>query len=314
MTSLIFMGTPDFSVPILRMLSEDGYDILAVVTQPDRPVGRKKVLTPTPVKEEALRLGLPVIQPEKLKGSNELREIISLEADVIVTAAFGQLLPVELLESPKFGCLNVHASLLPAYRGGAPIHQAVMDGQNETGVTIMYMAEKLDAGDIISQQAIKIESTDTTGDLFEKLSIVGRDLLQTTLPLILRNENKREPQNEELVTFARNISREQERIDWSNSASSIYNQVRGLHPWPVAYTTLNEQSVKIWWGVTGEKVSNPQDVGVVVNILEDRIIVQTGNEETFEILELQPSGKKKMTAEEFLRGTGSRLQIGDQFL
>lgn len=314
MTSLIFMGTPDFSVPILRMLSEDGYDILAVVTQPDRPVGRKKVLTPTPVKEEALRLGLPVIQPEKLKGSNELREIISFEADVIVTAAFGQLLPVELLESPKFGCLNVHASLLPAYRGGAPIHQAVMDGQNETGVTIMYMAEKLDAGDIISQQAIKIESTDTTGHLFEKLSIVGRDLLQTTLPLVLRNENKREPQNEKLVTFARNISREQERVDWSNSASSIYNQVRGLHPWPVAYTTLNGQSVKIWWGVTGEKVSTLKDVGVVVNILEDRIIVQTGNEETFEILELQPSGKKKMTAEEFLRGTGSRLQIGDQFI
>jgi len=314
MTSLVFMGTPDFSVPILRMLAEEGYDILAVVTQPDRPVGRKKILTPTPVKEEALRLGLPVIQPEKLKGSNELLQIISLEADVIVTAAFGQLLPVELLDSPKFGCLNVHASLLPAYRGGAPIHQAVIDGQNETGVTIMYMAEKLDAGDIISQQAIKIEPTDTTGHLFEKLSIVGRDLLKTTLPLVLRNENKRNPQKEELVTFARNISREQERIDWSASASSIYNQVRGLHPWPVAYTTLNEQSVKIWWGVVGEKISNRQNVGEVVKIVEDRIIVQTGNEETFEILELQPSGKKKMTAEEFLRGTGSRLQIGDQFL
>lgn len=308
------MGTPDFSVPILRMLAEEGYDILAVVTQPDRPVGRKKVLTPTPVKEEALRLGLPVIQPEKLKGSNELLQIISLEADIIVTAAFGQLLPAELLESPKFGCLNVHASLLPSYRGGAPIHQAVIDGQNETGVTIMYMAEKLDAGDIISQQAIDIHSTDTTGHLFEKLSIVGRDLLKTTLPLVLRNENKRIPQKEELVTFARNISREQERIDWSASASSIYNQVRGLHPWPVAYTTLNEQSVKIWWGIIGEKVSNLQEVGVVVKLVEDRIIVQTGNEETFEILELQPSGKKKMTAEEFLRGTGSRLQIGDQFL
>lgn len=308
------MGTPDFSVPILRMLSEEGYDILTVVTQPDRPVGRKKILTPTPVKEEALRLGLPVIQPEKLKGSNELLQIISLEAELIVTAAFGQLLPVELLESPKFGCLNVHASLLPAYRGGAPIHQAVIDGQNETGVTIMYMAEKLDAGDIISQQAIKIESTDTTGHLFEKLSIVGRDLLKSTLPLVLRNENKRVPQKDELVTFARNISREQERIDWSSSASSIYNQVRGLHPWPVAYTSLNDQSVKIWWGVTGGKASNPQEAGVVVNILEDRIIVQTGNEETFEILELQPSGKKRMTAEEFLRGTGSRLKIGDQFL
>ncbi len=308
------MGTPDFSVPILRMLSEEGYDILAVVTQPDRPVGRKKVLTPTPVKEEALRLGLPVIQPEKLKGSSELNDILSLEADVIVTAAFGQLLPVELLESPRFGCLNVHASLLPAYRGGAPIHQAVIDGQSKTGVTIMYMAEKLDAGDIISQQAITIGSADTTGILFGKLSTVGRDLLKTTLPLVLSNKNNRIPQEEEQVTFARNISREQERINWSTSASSIYNQVRGLHPWPVAYTTLNEQSVKIWWGVKGEKVSNNHEVGVVIEILEDRIVVQTGNEETFEILELQPSGKKKMTAEEFLRGTGSKLQIGDRFL
>ena len=307
------MGTPEFSVPVLRMLAEEGYEILAVVTQPDRPVGRKKVLTPTPVKEEAIRLGLRVIQPEKLKGSMELQDIISLQPDIIITAAFGQLLPVELLESPKLGCLNVHASLLPAYRGGAPIHQAVIDGQNETGVTIMYMAEKLDAGDIISQQAITIETTDTTGILFEKLSIVGRDLLKETLPLVIRNDHTRQSQDENLVTFARNISREQERIDWSKSATSIYNQVRGLHPWPIAYTTLHEQAVKIWWGEKGTEVTN-QEVGNVVGILEDRITVQTGNKETFEILELQPSGKKKMTAGEFLRGTGSKLQIGDRFL
>lgn len=313
MTSLVFMGTPDFSVPILRMLAEEKYDILAVVTQPDRPVGRKKVLTPTPVKEEALRLGLPVIQPEKMKGSSQLQDIISLQPDLIITAAFGQLLPVELLEAPQFGCLNVHASLLPAYRGGAPIHQAVIDGQTKTGVTIMYMAEKLDAGDIISQQAIPIEPTDTTGILFDKLSIVGRDLLKQTLPLILENEHHRIVQEEEQVTFARNISREQERIDWSKSASSIYNQVRGLHPWPIAYTSLFDQPIKIWWGEKGESVHN-QDAGSVVGILEDRIIVQTGNEETFEIIDLQPSGKKKMSAGEFLRGTGSKLQIGDRFL
>lgn len=307
------MGTPDFSVPILRMLAEDGYDIRAVVTQPDRPVGRKKILTPTPVKDEALRLGLKVIQPEKLKGSSELQDIISLQADIIITAAFGQLLPIELLESPKYGCLNVHASLLPAYRGGAPIHQAIIDGQSETGVTIMYMAEKLDAGDIISQQAIAIKPTDTTGILFEKLSIVGRDLLKQTLPIILRNEHTRQSQDEKHVTFARNISREQERIDWSKSASSIYNQVRGLHPWPIAYTTLLGQTVKIWWGEKGTG-NKDQKVGSVVGILEDRIIIQTGDNETFEILELQPSGKKKMTAGEFLRGTGSKLQIGDRFL
>jgi methionyl-tRNA formyltransferase len=296
------MGTPAFSVPILRMLSEEGYNILAVVTQPDRPVGRKKVLTPTPVKEEALRLGLRVIQPEKLKGSKELEEIIALKADIIVTAAFGQLLPVELLESPLHGCLNVHASLLPAYRGGAPIHQAVIDGQTKTGVTIMYMAQKLDAGDIITQKSIPIEHEDTTGILFDKLSIVGRDLLKESLPLIIDNKHERIVQDESQVTFARNISREQERIDWSKSATEIYNQVRGLHPWPVAYTTLLDQNVKIWWGQKGNKTS-AQPVGSVVEIKSDRIIVQTGSEETFEIIELQPSGKKKMSAEDFA-GTG----------
>jgi methionyl-tRNA formyltransferase len=313
MTSLVFMGTPAFSVPILRMLSEQGYEILAVVTQPDRPVGRKKILTPTPVKEEALRLGLRVIQPEKLKGSNELEEIINLQADIIVTAAFGQLLPVELLNAPRHGCLNVHASLLPAYRGGAPIHQAVIDGQTETGVTIMYMAEKLDAGDIITQKSIPIELEDTTGILFDKLSIVGRDLLQESLPMILENKHERIVQDESKVTFARNISREQERIDWSKSATDIYNQVRGLHPWPVAYTTLDDQNVKIWWGQKGNKTSTSA-VGSVLQLSGDRIVVQTGEKETFEITELQPSGKKKMSAEEFLRGTGSKLQIGDQFL
>lgn len=306
------MGTPEFSVPILTMLHEEGYSILAVVTQPDRPVGRKKVLTPTPVKKEALRLGLPVIQPEKLKGSPELDEILSLQPDIVVTAAFGQLLPKEILDAPKYGCLNVHASLLPAYRGGAPIHQAVIDGQTETGVTIMYMAQKLDAGDIISQQAIPIEQTDTTGILFEKLSVVGRDLLKETLPTILNGSNERIVQDESLVTFARNISREQERIDWSQSAQNIYNLVRGLNPWPVAYTTLKQENVKIWWGQPSEQ-NYSQPIGTVVELKVDRLIVQTGDKQAFEITELQPAGKKKMSAEEFLRGTGSKLQIGDQF-
>lgn len=306
------MGTPDFSVPILTMLHEEGYSILAVVTQPDRPVGRKKVLTPTPVKKEALRLGIPVVQPEKLKGSQQLDEILALQPDIVVTAAFGQILPNEILEAPKYGCLNVHASLLPAYRGGAPIHQAIIDGQDETGVTIMYMAQKLDAGDIISQKAISIEEADTTGILFEKLSIVGRDLLKETLPTILNQTNARIVQDENHVTFARNISREQERIDWNQSSKDIYNQVRGLNPWPVAYTTLKQEAVKVWWGQPSLQ-SFTQPVGTVVELNVDRVVVQTGFEEAFEITELQPAGKKKMSAEEFLRGTGSKLQIGDQF-
>ncbi|MEK5184329.1 methionyl-tRNA formyltransferase [Solibacillus sp. FSL W7-1324] len=312
MTKIVFMGTPAFSAPILRMLHEEGYDIAAVVTQPDRPVGRKKVLTPPPVKEEALQLGLPVIQPEKLRGSQELEEILALNADLVVTAAFGQILPKELLDAPRLGCINVHASLLPAYRGGAPIHQAIIDGQATTGVTIMYMAEKLDAGDIISQKEIAIEDTDNTGTMFEKLSAVGRELLKETMPSIINGTNARIPQDESLVTFARNISREQELIDWNNEARALYNQVRGLHPWPVAYTTFEGANFKVWAAKVGETSTNAVP-GEVVKIEKDHFEVATGDGGTLALYDVQPAGKKRMTAEEFLRGTGSKLQIGDRF-
>ncbi|MBD8025824.1 methionyl-tRNA formyltransferase [Ureibacillus sp. Re31] len=312
MTSVVFMGTPSFSVPILRMIHEEGYDVLAVVTQPDRPVGRKKVLTPPPVKEEALRLGLPVIQPEKLRGSQELEQILSLNPDIVITAAFGQILPKALLDAPRFGCINVHASLLPKYRGGAPIHQAIIDGEEKTGVTIMYMAEKLDAGDIISQAEIAIEDADNTGIMFDKLSIVGRDLLKVTLPLIIEGKNERIPQDEEKVTFAHNISREQEKIQWSNSARTVFNQVRGLTPWPTAYTTFQGENVKIWSVQEGDTLTKDTP-GKVVKINKDSFEVACGDGKTVIVLELQPAGKKRMTAQDYLRGTGSKLVIGDQF-
>lgn len=312
MTSIIFMGTPAFSAPILRMLVDGGYKVKAVVTQPDRPVGRKKVLTAPPVKEEALRLGLPVIQPNKLKGSDELGQIIALKPDLIITAAFGQILPKELLDVPNLGCINVHASLLPAYRGGAPIHQAIIDGQSKTGVTIMYMEEKLDAGDIVSQSEISIEHNDDTGMLFEKLSAVGSELLKETLPSIIAKTNNRTKQDDTKVTFARNISREQERIDWNNSALQLHNQIRGLHPWPVAYTTLDGQVVKIWKANTTSIQTNEKP-GTVVEIGSDHFAVQTGKSEAIRINELQPAGKKKMSAEDYLRGVGSKLRIGDIF-
>lgn len=312
MTSIIFMGTPAFSAPILRMLVEQGYNVKAVVTQPDRPVGRKKVPTAPPVKEEAIQLGLPVIQPNKLKGSEELEQIIALKPDLIITAAFGQILPKELLDVPELGCINVHASLLPAYRGGAPIHQAIIDGQSKTGVTIMYMEEKLDAGDIISQSEIAIEHTDDTGLLFEKLSAVGSNLLKDTLPSIIAKENNRTKQDDSLVTFAKNISREQERMDWNNSALQLHNQVRGLHPWPVAYTTLEGQVVKIWKVDTINTQTNEKP-GTVVKIESDYFVVQTGKSDAIRINELQPAGKKKMSAEDYLRGVGSKLRIGDTF-
>lgn len=309
MTKIVFMGTPAFSAPILRMLVEEGYDVISVVTQPDRPVGRKKILTPTPVKEEALRLGLPVYQPEKLKNPEELQHVLDLNPDLVVTAAFGQILPTAILEAPKLGAINVHASLLPAYRGGAPIHQAIIDGQKETGVTIMYMVDRLDAGDIISQTTVEIGKTDHTGSMFEKLSAAGTELLKETLPSIIEGTNNRISQDEEKVTFARNISREQERIDWSKTAEAIYNQVRGLHPWPVAYTVFQDANMKIWWAeeAASSKTGAP---GEVVELTEEAILVQTG-EGVLAITELQPAGKKRMTAKDYLQGP--KIQAGDLF-
>lgn len=306
------MGTPEFSAPILAMLHEEGYNILAVVTQPDRPVGRKRVLTPPPVKVEAQRLDLPIIQPEKLVGSPELKEIVALQPDLIVTAAFGQILPKELLEAPTLGCINVHASLLPKYRGGAPIHQAIIDGETETGITIMYMVERLDAGDIISQVTVPISDTENTGNLFNTLSEAGKVLLKETLPSILEGTNERIAQDESLVTFARNISREQERIDWSKGGKAIYDQIRGLHPWPVAYTVFQGENMKIWWG---EKVQTTQDAepGTILHIETDRIIVKTGDDIGLAITDLQPAGRKRMLADVFIRGVGAQWSEGDHF-
>ena len=312
MTSIIFMGTPDFSVPILSMLREEGYDVVAVVTQPDRPVGRKRILTPPPVKVEAEKLGIKVIQPEKLTGSEELQEILSLKADLIVTAAFGQLLPNELLDAPRLGCINVHASLLPKYRGGAPIHKAIMDGETETGVTIMYMVEKLDAGDIISQITVPIKDTDDTGTLFTSLSEAGESLLKSTLPSIINETNERLVQDESLVTFARNISREEERIDWTKNGKEIYDKIRGLHPWPVAYAVFQGINVKIWWGEKVE-MSSDSEPGTIIDIEKDRIIVKTGDSIALAITDIQPAGRKRMPAEVFIRGVGAAWSKGDQF-
>ena len=310
MTKIVFMGTPAFSAPILRMLVEEGYDVISVVTQPDRPVGRKKVLTPTPIKEEALRLGLPVYQPEKLKNTEELQVVLDLAPDLIITAAFGQILPSAVLEAPKLGAINVHASLLPAYRGGAPIHQAIIDGQTETGVTIMYMVDRLDAGDIISQTVVPIGSKDDTGIMFDKLSAAGKDLLKATLPSIIDGTNERRAQDEEKVTYARNISRDQERIDWTQSAQAIYNQVRGLHPWPVAFTTYNEQNMKIWQTEPADSAKSGKP-GEVLELSGDAILVQTG-EGVLAIKELQPAGKKRMSAADYLKGP--KIQVGDLFV
>lgn len=306
MTNIVFMGTPDFSVPILKNLVAEGYNIVGVVTQPDRPKGRKKTLTPPPVKVEAEKHGLKVLQPEKIR--NEVEEVLALNPDLIVTAAFGQILPKELLEAPKYGCINVHASLLPELRGGAPIHYSILQGKDKTGITIMYMAEKLDAGDILTQVEVEITERDTVGSLHDKLSVAGVKLLSETLPMLLEGKITPQKQDESKATFASNIKREQEKVDWSKTGEEIYNQIRGLNPWPGAFTTLNNSLLKLWWG---EKVQvNHQEVpGTVIKVEENGFVVATGNNVAIKIIELQPSGKKKMNGEDFLRGT--TISVGD---
>ncbi|MGG3800192.1 methionyl-tRNA formyltransferase [Metabacillus fastidiosus] len=307
MTRIIFMGTPDFSVPVLQKLIDDQYNIVGVVTQPDRPKGRKKVLTPPPVKVEAEKHGLPVLQPEKIREKEELDKIFALEPDLIVTAAFGQILPKELLDAPKLGCINVHASLLPELRGGAPVHYSIMQGKAKTGITIMYMAEKLDAGDILTQVEVAIDERDDVGILFDKLSIAGAKLLSETVPLLLEGKITPVKQDEEKATFAYTIKREQEKINWAKTGEEIYNHIRGLCPWPVAFTTLDGQVVKVWWGekVEAEEKAEP---GTVIGFEKDGFIVATGNETAIKVTELQPAGKKKMKGEDYLRGQA--LQIG----
>ncbi|UOE92889.1 methionyl-tRNA formyltransferase [Alkalihalobacillus sp. LMS39] len=307
--NVIFMGTPDFSVPVLKQLLDDDYHIIAVVTQPDRPKGRKKTITPPPVKVEALANNIPVYQPEKIKDEKELETILELKPDLIITAAFGQILPKALLDAPKYGCINVHASLLPKYRGGAPIHQAIIDGEKETGITIMYMAEKLDAGDIISQTVVPILENDHVGSLHNKLSAAGAKLLSTTLPDLLAGDIKPQQQDDDEATFAKNISREQEKINWAMNGEAIYNQIRGLHPWPVAFTTIEDKNVKVWWG-NKVKVDNGQCPGTILRIENDGFIVATGNEVGIKITDLQPAGKKRMMAQQYLQGTGSFLKEG----
>ena len=311
MTKIIFMGTPAFSVPILEGVLEQGYDVLAVVTQPDRPVGRKKIITPPPVKEAALKHDLLVLQPEKISGSPEMDQVIALAPDIIVTAAFGQFLPEKILEVPKFGAINVHASLLPKYRGGAPVHYSIIDGETETGVTIMKMVKKMDAGDILAQKAIPITKQDDVGTMFERLSIVGKELLLETLPKILANEVTSIPQDETKVTFSPNITREQEKIDWHKTAEEIDNQVRGMRPWPTAFTTYKETTWKLWQ-VTPLTEMTEAKAGTIIKRTKKELWIACGQGTVLSISVLQPSGKGKLAVQDFLNGVGKSVSESDK--
>ena len=308
MTKIIFMGTPAFSVPVLDGLIEAGYEVVAVVTQPDRAVGRKKEIKMTPVKVAAQRYSLPVYQPEKISGSDEMADLMQLGADIIVTAAFGQFLPEKLLNSVTHA-VNVHASLLPKYRGGAPVHYAIINGDKQAGVTIMEMVKQMDAGDMISQKAIPITDTDDVGTMFEKLSIVGRDLLLATLPDYLLGKLHPTPQDEKLVTFSPNITSEEEKIDWSASARDVFNQVRGMSPWPVAHTTWQGARFKLHAVRVAEGSGKP---GQVIDKTKKSLVIAT-HDGAVSLVSVQPAGKPKMPIQDFLNGLGKMINIGDQF-
>ncbi|PCS06945.1 methionyl-tRNA formyltransferase [Lactococcus plantarum] len=302
------MGTPAFSVPVLDGLIEAGYEVVAVVTQPDRAVGRKKEIKMTPVKVAAQRYSLPVYQPEKISGSDEMADLMQLGADIIVTAAFGQFLPEKLLNSVTHA-VNVHASLLPKYRGGAPVHYAIINGDEQAGVTIMEMVKQMDAGDMISQKAIPITDTDDVGTMFEKLSIVGRDLLLATLPDYLLGKLHPTPQDEKLVTFSPNITSEEEKIDWSASARDVFNQVRGMSPWPVAHTTWQGARFKLHAVRVAEGSGKP---GQVIDKTKKSLVIAT-HDGAVSLVSVQPAGKPKMPIQDFLNGLGKMINIGDQF-
>lgn len=313
---IVFMGTPHFAVPCLEALLAAGHEIAGVVTQPDRPKGRGHKFTPPPVKVLALEKGLPVYQPERIKHPDFVATLKELAPDIVVVVAFGQLLSKEILTLPKYGCVNVHASLLPKYRGAAPIHWAVINGEEETGVTIMYMDEGLDTGDMILWESVTIENRDTTGVVHDKLSALGARLLQEAVAQIAAGTVSRLPQDHDRSTYAPLLTKETELIPWGKSAIEVKNLIRGLNPWPGAYTYFHEQVLKIWsaeqWeegasfgsdGGTG--LSSPGDSsGLVTAILpKSGFVVQTGTGRLL-ITEVQLQGSRRMAAADFIHGRG----------
>ena len=299
---IVFMGTPKFAVPVLEMLIEN-YGVDLVITQPDKKVGRKKVLTPPPVKVVALENNIKVLQPEKISTDEETYSTLKeLNPDIIVTAAYGQLVPEKILEIPKHKCVNVHGSLLPKLRGGAPIQYSILEDHDKTGITIMYMVKKLDAGDMLSKVEVDILDSDNYETLHDKLSVAGRDLLNETLSKIFNGDINPEKQNDEEATFARNILREDEKIDWNTSARAVFNKVRALDPTPGAFTYLEGNVLKIW---SSEEVkqnfeSSFDKVGTIIKQDKKNIYILCGNNTVLKVNELQVSGKKRMPVANFL--------------
>ncbi len=295
---IVFMGTPDFSVPVLDSLIKN-YGVKAVVTQPDKIVGRTGKIAKPPIKILAEQNNILVIQPDKIK--EHVEEIISLDPDIIITCAYGQILPKELLDYPKYGCINVHASLLPKLRGGAPIHRAIINGYSKTGVTIMFMAPGMDDGDIITQKEIIIEDTDTASTLHDKLSKLGSELLIETLPSIFNRTIIRTPQDSSKATFAPCIKPEDEKLDFSKTTIQIYNQIRGLNSFPGAYFMLDGKRIKVWESIITNDYDSSKLNGEIVKIYKEGIGVKTSNGIII-LTNIQPEGKSKMQALDYVNG------------
>lgn len=302
---IVYMGTPDFAVPALEKLAQSpDYTVAAVFTQPDKPKGRKMVMTPPDVKVCAEKLGIPVFQPSSMRSEEAYNSLKELNPDVIVVAAYGQILPKAVLDLPKFGCVNIHGSLLPKYRGAAPIQQSVLDGEKVTGVTTMLMDVGLDTGDILLKAETEIGENETAGELFDRLAVLGGELIVETLDKLKKGEITPQKQDESLATHTSKITKELCPIDFNKSAFEVHNKVRGLNPWPVAVTEIAGKTVKVY----SSRVSDMS--GAAGTILSLKPFVVACGDKSVELIEIQPQGKKRMTAQAFL--AGHKLNIGDK--
>lgn len=298
---IVYMGTPDFSVGALEALIQAGHEVTAVVTQPDKAKGRSGQMQCSPVKECAVRYGIPVFQPVKIKTPESMEELKKYEADIYIVAAFGQILSREILEMPRFGCVNIHASLLPKYRGAAPINQCILDGERETGVTIMQMDAGIDTGDILTQKKVIIEDKETAQSLFDKLAQAGAELIVETLPMIEKGEITPVRQDERLASHVKMMDKSMGKIDWTQDAACIERLVRGLDPWPSAYTFCQGGSVKIW-SSDALTAGHTEQPGTIVAVAKDSFDVACGKG-VLRIYELQLEGKKRMDTKSFLLGS-----------
>ncbi len=297
--NIVFMGTPDFSVPCLQRLIDDGHNVSAVFTQPDKPKGRGHHMMPPPVKELAVKYNIPVYQPQKLRTSDAFEILTEINPELIIVVAYGQILPKNILDLPKYGCVNIHASLLPKYRGAAPIQWSVLDGEKKSGVTSMQMDVGLDTGDMLLTAETEIGKNDTAEDLHDKLSVMGAEVMSETIDLIMKGELKPQKQDDSLSTYAHMLSKDLSPINWNESAESVHNKVRGLYSWPCATAELDGKTIKIHKTLLAGKVN-----GTAGQVVESgkKLVVACGDGNGVEIVTLQAQGKKAMNSADYLRG------------